>query len=232
MIARGLALCALLVFAACKHLPSGDASLPPIQAETAQQADAQIAALRPKRFKMLHQVSARYQQQSGVLQGYLLGRSDGAFRVSATAAVGPRLFDAVKRDGRFEFKIHLAQIAEKLDVQHIARAIDRIYFLGCPTVGEPRGDTFVARCSVSSGDDVDEVEVTTSARYLEPVAKRYFLKGAERLAVTYEDFARYGPRFLAKRVTLKGAEGYRIDIALEDYVADFPFEDNLLQLSP
>jgi hypothetical protein len=221
---------ALLAPLACAHVPAAVSSLPPVQASNAPEAQALIAQLRPSRFKMVHQVAARYQEQSGVMQGYLLGRSDGSFRVSATAAIGPRLFDAVKLNGQLSHKVHLKQISEKLDVLHIARAIDRIYFLGCPDVGEQREDLFVARCKVTSGEDVDEVEVTTSARYLEPVSKRYFLRGAPRLTVTYQDFALFGARHGAKRVQLSGNDGYAIDIALEDYVPQFPFDDALFKL--
>ncbi len=216
---------------ACAHAPPAESSLPPVQARTPEEAQALISKLRPSRFKMVHQVAASYQGQSGVMQGYLIGRADGAFRVSATAAIGPRLFDAVKRDGEFSFKVHLPQISERLDVRHIARAIDRVYFLGCPDLGSAQGDAFVARCKVTSGDDVDEVEVTTSARYLETVTKRYFLQGVLRLTVTYEEFARFGPRYVAKRVKLAGSDGYTIEIVLEDYVPEFPFDDGLLKLN-
>ncbi|MGQ0505783.1 MAG: hypothetical protein ACT4TC_10730 [Myxococcaceae bacterium] len=217
-VAALLLVCLLL---ACKHVKPA-VPLPPIQ-------DANAIPPRPERFKMVHQVAANYQGQSGVMQGYLLGRKDGSFRVSATAVVGPRLFDAVKRAGTIETRVHLKQISERMDVRHIVEAIDRIYFLDCP-VGPAEDDAFVSRCPVKSGDDVDELEETVSARYLTPVLKRYFFKGALRSTVTFQEFQEYGERWVAKKVKLQGTDGYTIEISLENYVPEFAFDDALLKL--
>ena len=67
--------------------------------QTAAEAEAALALLRanePESFKMVHQVAARYQDQTYLMNGYLLGRKDGSFRVSAAAALSWSVAEWIK----------------------------------------------------------------------------------------------------------------------------------------
>jgi len=128
---------------------------------------------------MVHQVAAAYQGQSGVMQGYLLGeamaRSGSPRRLPSAAA-----FDGSKYDGKISTRVYLKQISDRLSrivPTSSARSIASTSSVA-PAPGRAEEDTFVARCPVSSGDDVDELEVVLSARYLLPVLKRAFSKAS------------------------------------------------------
>src|SRR5687767_3570209 len=74
-------------------------------------------------FRMVHQVAAEHAGETHVMLGRMLGRPDGSFRVSATSAMGPRLFDVARVAGQWQTKTHFAPLAERLDARLIGRDI-------------------------------------------------------------------------------------------------------------
>lgn len=226
--ASRLGLLAVAVLAAsCRHAapaPTADA------AATPEEALARWHARQPERFKMVHQVSAKWGADGGgVVTGYMLGKKDGSFRVGAAISMGPRVFDVAHLDGQYASQVHLEQAKGKLDPLHVARAIEWTYFSMCEGGGERRGDRFVYRCAVSGGEP-DTLEVDLDPRRLCVTEKR-FLKGGEVvLRVSYEDLEPFGAEWLARRVHLQGREGYSVDIALVQYDPGFAFDDARLAL--
>lgn len=206
--------------------PSGP-MLPPLKAE---EALARLRAREPESFKMVHQVVARYGKQQHVMTGYLLGRKDGSFRVSAAAALGPGLFDVAKVRGRWEAQVHLAQLSEKLDPRHIGRAVERIYFIDAQGPLAAERGRWVQRADVSAEEDFGRVEVWREAATLAMVRKRFF-RGRERvLEVSYESQERVQEHWLARRVQLEDARGFQIALSVIDYVPGFPAPDERLRL--
>ncbi len=228
---REVALLSATLLSACAHVE-------PIVALPAPSPADQVLSLvqsrRPDRFRMVHQVAAHFQDQTHVLVGYLLGRRNGDFRVSASAAMGPRVFDVVKVGGRVEARAYLPQIQGKLDPRHVARAIELVYFVDCPP-----GSTLVARdgpvdryrCAVSSPEgDVDELEMSVDSRTLSPVAKVFLKGGTPEVTVRYGDVRRFGDVWLAAKVHLGHRTGPALDIALVEYHAPADFGDDAFVL--
>ena len=199
-----------------------------MQAETAEEALSLARARRPERFKMVHQVAATYQGQTFVMAGYLLGRADGSFRVSASAPVGPRLFDVGRLDGQWVTAVHLKQISERLDPRNMATSINRIYFVDCAGGGERRGDQFVYRCPVEGDDEADALEVTLDGRTLAPVSKHFTYHGEPHVDVTYLEPDAFGTEWRARKISMRHYGGLKLDVALVEYQPGFAFDDSLL----
>jgi hypothetical protein len=210
-------------------IPVGSASLP----ETAEAAEEALALLRtsePESFKMVHQVAARYQDQTYLMTGYLLGRKDGAFRVSAAAAVGPRLFDVAKVDGKWEAQIHLPPLAERLDPKHVGRDVERIYFLGAS--GPLRRDSgyWVSRSAVAAQEDLDAIEVWRDVKTLAVVRKRFFKEGRVVVEIEYQKLERVEAHWIARRVRLVSSYGYSLELEVTEYDPRFPVPDGKLHV--
>jgi len=206
------------------------ADSPLLQAQDAGEAMRLFNARRPERFKMVHQVAARYAGQTFVMTGYLLGRADGSFRVSASAPIGPRLFDVGRLDGRWQAKVHLQEISQRLDPKNMATAISRIYFSVCKDSGERQGELFVYRCPVEGDDEADALEMTLDGHTLSPVSKRFTLKGKQTVAIRYSEPEAFGQEWQARKVSMDHYGGMRLDVALVEYQPGFAFEDALLDV--
>jgi hypothetical protein len=220
---------AALALCACPRPPVRPVA-PPVQATTAEEALRLSASRRPARFKMVHQVAAQYAGQTFVMTGYLLGRADGSFRVSASAPIGPRLFDVGRLDGRWQAKVHLKEISEKLDPKNMATAISRIYFSTCKDGGAPLGDQFIYRCALEGDDEADALEMTLDARTLSPVTKRFTLKGKQTVDIDYREYEAFGPEWQARKVSMGHYGGMRLNVALVEYQPGFAFDDALLDV--
>lgn len=205
--------------------------LPPLT--SVAEADAALAALRsqePASFKMVHQVVARYEGKSYVMTGYMLGRKDGAFRVSAAAGMGPRLFDVARVGGQWEAKVHLRQLAEKLDPQHMGRSVERIYFTDASGPLVLQEGHWVSRAELPGGEDADAVELWRDGHSLALVRKRFFLKGSPVLDIQYEQAEPVQGHWLARKVKLKDVRGYELELSVSDYVPGFPVPDERLHV--
>jgi hypothetical protein len=210
-------------------LPDRTAAVP----RTAAAAEAALALLRakePESFKMVHQVAARYQGQTWLMTGYLLGRKDGAFRVSAAAAVGPRLFDVAKVDGKWETEVHLAQLAERLDAKNVGLAVDRIYFLVASGPLQRQGGYWISRSAISSDEEVDAIEVWRDAETLAIIRKRFLKDGRVIYDVTYDRLEQVDSHWLARRVRLASSYGFSLDLEVTDYNPRFPVSDDKLHV--
>jgi hypothetical protein len=210
-------------------LPDNSAGIP----ESAAAAEVALALLRarePESFKMVHQVAARYQDQTYLMTGYLLGRKDGSFRVSAAAAVGPRLFDVAKVDGKWEAQVYLPPLAERLDPRHVGRDVERIYFLDAS--GPLRRDNgyWVSRSPVSAQEDLDAIEVWRDGKTLAVIRKLFFKKGRMVVEIAYEKLARVEAHWIARHVRLVSSYGYSLELEVTDYEPRFPASDGKLHV--
>lgn len=228
-LALGLGLAAALL-TGCPRLAPAALARPSPRASTPAEALTLWRASRPERFKMVHEVAASHGDQAHVMTGYMLGRKDGSFRVSATAAIGPRVFDVAKVRGEWQAKIHLAQVAEQVDPRQVGEAIDRVYFVECTEGGEAVGDRYVYRCPLSGDAAFDALEMELDAGYLAPVVKRFLKNGQVELTITYREFQPGGPEWMAGRIELRHRKDYRLDIVLVEYVREFAFEDATLHV--
>jgi len=221
-------LCTLVAAAGCATASSPPG--PPPSAEAASRELRRLAAAEPETFRMLHQVVARYQGRSFPMTGYLLGRRDGSFRVSANLPVGPKLFDIAKLSGHWESKIYLADVASRVDPLEIGRSVERIYFIEGGGPLELSGGDWVSRRSLAE-DDVDAVEVWHRADDLAVFRKRFFRKGQMVLEILYDQRQIIHGQLIARRVVLTDARGFSLELAVTDYQPGFAVPDELLELA-
>jgi len=210
-------------------IPDRSAAAP----QTAEAAEAALALLRtnePESFKMVHQVAARYQDQTYLMSGYLLGRKDGSFRVSAAAAVGPRIFDVAKVDGKWEAKVHLRPVAERLDPKHVGLAVERIYFLDASGPLKRDGEYWVARSAVPSDQELDAIEVWRDGQTLAVVRKRFFKESRVVVDITYDKLERREAHWIARHVRLVSGDGYSLELEVSEYDPRFPVPDDKLHV--
>jgi hypothetical protein len=224
---------ALLVSMACANTPGPP--LPAAVARTGAQALAIRDAHRPEHYKMVHQVVARYEGNTYAMTGYMLGRRDGSFRVSAFADIGPPLFDVAKVDGVFTSQVHFAPLAARLDPVHIARAIDRIFIAECGVDGSdpaapPASSPFVFQCPLTGDDEADSLRMEVDRQTLAVVQKVFSRGGRETLHVSYEEAKPFGAEWMPTRIHLKAMHGYSLDLAVTAYEPGFSFEDARLRV--
>ncbi|HZH04134.1 MAG TPA: hypothetical protein VEY30_10135 [Myxococcaceae bacterium] len=196
----------------------------------AEETLARLEAAEPDSFKMVHQVVAKYGERQHAMTGYVLARRDGSFRVSAAASLGPRLFDVVRLRGKWDARVHLTQLAEKLDPRHIGRAVERIYLVGArgPLIAEE--GYWLQRAEVAGEEDFDRVELLRDDSTMALAGKRFF-RGQERsLEVHYDRLERVQSHWLARRVRLKDERGFEIALNVTEYVPGFPVPDEKLRL--
>ena len=211
----------------CAGAPVTSAVPPDATAASAQLA--RLIASEPATFRMTHQVVARFQGKAYPMTGYLLGRRDGSFRVSASTLVGPKLFDVTKVSGKWDSKIYLPEAAARLDPLEIGRAVERIYFLGAKGELKFEQGAWLTRQSVD-GEDVDVIEVWRDAEDLGVVRKRFFRKERQVLEITYEERGIVRGQSIAKRVLFKDARGFSLELAVTDYQPGFPVPDERLRI--
>ncbi len=224
---HSLMLCTLVAVAGCATTSSAPA--PPPSAEAASLELNRRAAAEPETFRMLHQVVARYQGRSFPMTGYLLGRRDGSFRVSANLPLGPKLFDIAKLSGHWQSKIYLPDVASRVDPLEIGRSVERIYFVegrGPPTFSD---GAWVNRGSLAE-EDVDAVEVWHRLDDLAVFRKRFFRKGQMVLEILYDERQVIHGQLIARRVILTDARGFSLELAVTDYQPGFAVPDELLEL--
>lgn len=203
-------------------------------AETTAAAEAALVLLRanePESFKMFHQVAARYQNQTWLMTGYLLGRKDGSFRVSAAAAVGPRLFDIAKVEGKWEAQIHLAPLAQRLDPKHLGLAVERIYFLESSSRLQRHQGYWVSRSAILSDDEIDTIEVWRSEQTLAVLRKRFIKDGNAIYDIEYEQLEKVESHWLARRVRLLSSYGFSLELQVTDYNPGFPVPADKLHVN-
>jgi hypothetical protein len=217
----------LVAAAGCSPAPVKPSGTPSAEAASAKLAS--LVASEPGTFKMTHQVVARYQGQTYPMSGYLLGRRDGSFRVSAMVAVGPKLFDVAKISGRWESRIFLAEAAGRLDPLEVGHAVERIYFRDAVGPLQFEEDAWVIRQFIS-GEDVDAIEVWRTSDDLAVFRKRFFSKERPVLEITYDKREIIRGQNIARHVVLKDARGFSLEFAVTDYEPGFPVPDERLRL--
>ncbi len=209
--------------------------LPPPQpvsmsVEEAEAARAKLTSGEPASFKMLHQVVAKYQGQSYLMTGYLLGRKDGSFRVSATAALGLKLFDVAKIGGRWESRLYLKQVAEQVDPADLGRAVERIYFL--PDNGPLKAESgkWVSRAPVVGEADVDVVEDLRDDGTLALRRRLYLKAGKPVVQVDFDKLELVQGTWLAGMVHLADSRGFSLELRVTGYEPGFPVPDGVLNV--
>jgi hypothetical protein len=222
----------LALVAGCSH--QADVSAPPrpvsMSVEAAEAARAKLTAQAPASFKMLHQVVARYQGQSYLMSGYLLGRRDGSLRVSATAAMGPKLFDVAKLDGRWASRVYLKQLAERFDPANLGRAVERIYFLPADGPLQAESGSWVSRSTIAGDPDIDAVEDWRDDGTLALRRKRYLQDGKEVVKIDYDKLELVQGTWLARTVHFTDSRGFSLELRVTEYEPGFPVPDDVLRL--
>ncbi|RJS27360.1 hypothetical protein DRW03_03055 [Corallococcus sp. H22C18031201] len=227
----------LTTWVGCAH-PAAVVVPPPEKLPPLESVDAASAALtalhghEPATFKMVHQVVARHDGKSYVMTGYLLGRDDGAFRVSAAADMGPRLFDVAWVGNQWEAKVHLRQLAERLDPRHMGRAVQRIYFTTASGPLTLEDGQWVSRANLQGDDDIDAVEVFRDGHTLALTHKRFFLRGAPVLDIDYTQLEAVQGHWLARHVKLKDQRGFELELSVSQYEPGFAVPEERLHVQP
>lgn len=226
-------LCALAVGACgCSTSPPAGPSVsrPALSLEAAEAERAKLVAQAPASFKMLHQVVAKYQEQSYLMTGYMLGRRDGSFLVSATAAMGPRLFAVAKVDGHWESRVYLKQLVERLDPTNVGRAVERIYFL--PATGSLRHESgrWVSTSSIAGEEEIDTVEDWLDEETLALRRKRFFKAGKQVLQVDYSKLELIKASWIARDIELTDTRGFQLRLNVTEYEPGFPVTDAVLHV--
>ncbi|PTL75017.1 hypothetical protein [Vitiosangium sp. GDMCC 1.1324] len=231
-LGAGLLCLALVGCARPATLPPTPVASEKTSAAEAEAALIQLRAHEPDSFKMVHQVMAQYQGQSHVMMGYMLGRKDGAFRVSAVAAIGPKLFDVSKVDGQWQAQVHLKQLAERLDPRHMGRAVERIYFTTASGPLELEQGHWVSRSPVPGEEDIDTVETWRDVATLATVRKRFFFQGNPVLDIDYTQLEPVEGHWLARQVRLVDQRGFELKVNVTDYKPGFPVPQDKLSVTP
>jgi hypothetical protein len=161
-----------------------------------------------------------------------LGRKDGSFRLSASAVVGPRLFDVAKLNGRWSARVHLPLLAQQLDPTHVGRAVERIYFTSAEQPLSPDQGYWVSRSRFSGEEDFDTVEQWRDPITLATIRKEFFNAGKPVLQINYDRFERVQGHWLARHVRLEDSRGFTLELNVTDYQPGFPVPDERLQLEP
>ncbi len=198
----------------------------------AQAALAVLQSHEPQTYKMVHQVVARYQGRDYLMTGYLLGRKDGSFRVSASAVVGPRLFDVAKLNGRWSAQVHLSQLAQQLDPRHLGQAVERIYFISAEQPLYPDNGYWASRLRLSGDEDIDSVVQWRDPKTLATIRKEFFNAGKPVLQIHYDRFEPVQGHWLPRHVRLEDSRGYELELNVTDYQPGFPVPDERLWLEP
>jgi hypothetical protein len=223
----------LAVFCGCSHPAAVTRPLqhPSMSVEAAEAARATLAAQAPLSFKMLHQVVAKYDGRSYLMQGYLLARRDGSFRVSASAALGPKLFDVAKVDGRWESKLYVTQLAERVDPHNLGRAVERIYFL--PATGPLRAESgsWVATSGIAGEADIDAVEEWRDDGSLALRRKRYLRGGNLVVQVDYDKLELVQGSWVAWSIHLADTRGFTLELRVTGYEPGFPVSNDVLRVA-
>lgn len=233
MKASSGALCLLLTaLLGCSHAASVRPAPRPVSmtAEQAGAARAALVAREPASFKLLHQVVATYGGKSYLMTGYVLGRRDGAFRVSASSAMGLKLFDVAKVSGRWEARVYLKLIGEQFDPANLGRAVERIYFL--PATGPLSADagSWVSRSSIAGETDVDAVEDWRDDGTLALRRKRFSKDGQPVLQVDFDKLELVDGVWLARSALLTDSRGFTLELRVTGYEPGFPVSDAVLRV--
>jgi hypothetical protein len=198
--------------------------------EAAEKARARLVSHSPATFKMLHQVVAKYQGQTYLMSGYLLGRKDGSFRVSAMAAVGAKLFDVAKLDGRWEAHVYLKDFADRFDPTNLGRAVERIYFLQATGPLSAEAGSWVSRSHIPADEDVDAVEEWRDDGTLALRRKRYFRDGKLVVQVDYDKLELLHGTWVARACRLTDGRGFTLELSVTAYEPGFPVPDDVLRI--
>ncbi len=222
----------LAILWGCAHQAGGP---PPTQTVSmsvgaAEAAKANLESHAPESFKMLHQVVAKYQGQNYLMSGYFLARKDGSLRVSATAALGPKLFDVAKVGGRWEAQVYLKDFAARFDPTNLGRAVERIYFLPASGPLSAESASWVSRSSLHADEDVDTVEEWRDDGTLALRRKRYFRDGKLVVQVDYNNLELVQGTWVARSVHLADSRGFSLELSVTAYEPGFPAPDDVLRI--
>jgi hypothetical protein len=189
-----------------------------------------LLASEPSTFKMLHEVVARYQGRSFAMSGYLLGRADGSFRVSASIPMGPKIFEVAKVSAELETKTYVAEAA-RVDPVEIGRSVERVYFTDAQGAPEFANGAWVFRRTLDEGD-VDGLEVWRRPQDLSVMKKRFFRRGELMLEITYDRQEQMRGQVVARHVLATDSRGFTLELVVTGYEPGIAIPDDLLRLVP
>lgn len=192
MIRVSLALLALALAGACSA-----AAPRPVDADGAG----------PAALRLRHQIMVRYGERAEVFEGYMIKRGD-AFFVRAFAGPGVDLFTVVRDADAQREALHIAGLADRIDLAAVGADIARAYLSGCaaPAAGG------AVSCSFH-GEPLDE-RYSADGRLIE---RRFPAAHGIGVTIRYAAHARYGRQELAGKITLEwGSGGNSMVIVLLD----------------
>ena len=217
----------LLALSACA---TASPAQPPQATQEVRERLSRLVAGEPRTFKMLHEVVAGYQGRSFPMSGYLLGRSDGSFRVSASMPMGPKIFDVAKFSGRWETKTYNAEAA-RVDPVEVGRSVERIYFTDAQDSPEFVGGAWIFRRKLDEAD-ADSLEVSRRPEDLSITKKRFLRLGKLVLEIAYDRQEEIRGQIVARHVLATDTRGFTLELVVTDCEPGFPVPDDLLKLSP
>lgn len=147
--------------------------------------------------RLRHQIMVRYGERAEVFEGYMVLRGD-AFFVRAFAGPGVDLFTVVRDGAEQRQALHIAGLADRIDLAAVGADIARAYLGGCAAPA-PGGSV---ACELY-GEPLDE-RYDAAGRVVE---RRFPDAHGIGVTVAYREHRRWGERELAGRITLQWGDG-------------------------
>jgi len=144
--------------------------------------------------KMRHQISFAHGGDVQVFDGYMLHAGERLL-VKAFAGPGVDLFTVVRDGAAHSERLHVAGLADRIDMERVGADIARVYLGGCP---RPADRAAEATCDFY-GEPM--TEGFDSAGRL--ISRRFPEAHGIGLDVTYDDFSLFACGERARRITLK-----------------------------
>jgi hypothetical protein len=151
--------------------------------------------------KMRHQILFTGGDDVQVFEGYMVLAKD-AFIVRAFAGPGVNLFTVVRSGERRRATLHIAALANRIDIEKVGDDIARVYLPGCEAssvAGDHRhaSERSVRHC-LFFGEPLTEV-IDERNR---PLSRKFPEAHGIGLEVTYDDYEPVGNEVLPRQITL------------------------------
>jgi hypothetical protein len=156
--------------------------------------------------KMRHQISFTRGEDVQVFDGYMLLAGERLL-VKAFAGPGVDLFTVVRDGAAHDERLHIAGLADRIDMEKVGGDIARVYLGGCPR-GE--GGAAEATCDFYGEPMIENLDAAGRL-----ISRRFPEAHGIGLDVTYDDFAPFACGERARRVTMRwGMSGNEMAIHL------------------
>lgn len=156
--------------------------------------------------KMRHQISFTRGEDVQVFDGYMLLAGERLL-VKAFAGPGVDLFTVVRDGAAHDERLHIAGLADRIDMEKVGGDIARVYLGGC---AKPAAGVFEATCDFYGEPMIESLDAAGRL-----ISRRFPRAHGIGLDVAYEDFAPFACGERARRVTMRwGTSGNEMAIHL------------------